>query len=129
MRLSWVFSANAAGFASAAFAREFLTLLLVCFLLVELFFHTFREIPFASSGLRRRSMSIAALVFIFAIFPLSMLVIRRLEASAAESWLIVAFVLSCAGLAYTTLSRMREQGEPFVPADDTEEEYFQRLGL
>jgi hypothetical protein len=58
-----------------------------------------------------------------------MFVIRRLEASAVESWLIVAFLLSCTGLAYTTLSRIREQGEPFIPADDTEEEYFQRLGL
>jgi hypothetical protein len=120
---------DAAGFAPAPLARELITLLAACFLLVELFFHAFREIPFASSGLRRRSMSIAALVYIFAIFPLSMVVIRRLEASAAESWLIVAFLLSCAGLAYTTLDRMREQGEHFVPADDTEEEYFQRLGL
>lgn len=125
----WSLLPNAGALASAAFAREFLTLLLVCFLVVELFFHSFREIPFASSGLRRRSMSIAALVYTFAIFPLSMVVIRRLEASTAESWLIVAFLLSCTGLAYTTLSRMREQGEPFVPADDTEEEYFQRLGL
>ncbi len=54
-------------------------------------FTAFREIPFASSGLRRRSMPIAALVYTFALFPLSMVVIRRLEASTAESWLIVAF--------------------------------------
>jgi hypothetical protein len=125
----WRALPNAASFASAAFTREFITLIAACFFVIELFFHAFREIPFASSGLRRRSMSIATLVYTFAIFPLSMFVIRRLEASAAESWLIVAFLLSCAGLAYTTLSRMREQGEPFVPADDTEEEYFQRLGL
>lgn len=120
---------SAAAFASTLFARELLTLLAASFLLVELFFHAFREIPFASSGLRRRSMPIAALVYTFAFFPLSMFVIRRLEASAIERWLIVAFPLSCAGLAYTTLSRMREQGRRFVLADDTEDEYFQRLGL
>jgi hypothetical protein len=120
---------NAAGFSSAALARELITLLAACFLLVELFFHTFREIPFASSGLRSRAMPIAALVYTFAVFPLSMVVIRRLEASASESWLIVAFLVSCAGLAYTTLSRVREQAQPFIPADDAEEEYFQRLGL
>ncbi len=120
---------NAADFASAAFARELITLLAACFLLVELFFHSFREIPFASSGLRRRSMPIAALVYTFVLFPLSMVVIRRLEASVVESWLIVAFLLSCAGLAYTTLSRIRERSQPFIPADDEDEEYFQRLGL
>jgi hypothetical protein len=117
------------GFASAAFARAVITLLAACFLLVELFFHSFREIPFASTGLRRRSMHIAVLVYIFVVFPLAMVVVRRLEASAAESWLIVAFAVSCAGLAYTTLSRVRERTEPFIPADDGEEEYFQRLGL
>jgi hypothetical protein len=120
---------NASDFASAAFARELITLLAACFLLVELFFHSFREIPFANSGLRRHSMPIAALVYTFVLFPLSMVVIRRLEASVVESWLIVAFLLSCAGLTYTTLSRMRDQGHPFIPADDEEEEYFQRLGL
>ena len=120
---------NAADSASAAFARELITLLAACLLLVELFFHSFREIPFASSGLRRRSMPIAALVYTFVLFPLSMVVIRRLEASVVESWLIVAFLLSCAGLTYTTLSRMRDQCQPFIPADDEDEEYFQRLGL
>jgi hypothetical protein len=58
-----------------------------------------------------------------------MVIIRRFEASMVESWLIVPFLLSCAGLTCTTLSRMRDQGEPFIPADDVEEEYFQRLGL
>lgn len=120
---------NAADFASAAVARELITLLAASVLLVELFFHAFREIPFASSGLRRRSTPIAALVYTFVIFPLSMVIIRRFEASVVESWLIVAFLLSCAGLAYTTLSRMREGSQPFIPADDAEEEYFQRLGL
>jgi hypothetical protein len=120
---------NVAGFASAAFARELITLLSACVLLVELFFHAFREIPFASSGLRRRSMPIAALVYTFVLFPLSLVIIRRLEASVVESWLIVAFLLSCAGLTCTTLSRMRDQGDPFIPADDADEEYFQRLGL
>ncbi|HEX6773550.1 MAG TPA: hypothetical protein VF126_16070 [Acidobacteriaceae bacterium] len=55
--------------------------------------------------------------------------IQRLEASAANSWMIVAFLVSCAGLAYTTLSRVREQALPFIPAEDAEEEFFQRLGL
>jgi hypothetical protein len=125
----WLLLPNAAAFASAAFARELITLLAACVLLVELFFHAFREIPFASSGLRRRSTPIAALVFTFVLFPLSMVIIRRLEASTAESWLMVAFLLSCTGLICTTLSRMRDQSHPFIPADDEEEEYFQRLGL
>jgi hypothetical protein len=120
---------SAAGFASAAFARELITLLAACFLLVELFFHSFREMPFACSGLRRRSTPIAALVYTFVIFPLSIVMIQRVEASAANSWLIVAFLVSCAGLAYTTLSRVREQALPFIPAEDAEEEFFQRLGL
>ena len=116
-------------FVSAAFARKLITLLAACFLLVELFFHAFREMPFASSGLRRRSMPVAALVYTFAIFPLSIIIVRRFESSAAGSWLTVAFLVCCAGLAYTTLSRVREQAQPFIPADDAEEEYFQRLGL
>lgn len=120
---------SAVDFASVAFARECITLVAACSLLVELFFHSFREMPFASSGLRRRAMPIAALVYTFVLFPLSIAVIQRFEASAGNSWLVVAFLVSCAGLAYTTLSRVREQAEPFIPADDAEEECFQRLGL
>ena len=123
----WPFYRGAT-FASGLFVRELIVLVAGCVLLVEIFFHGFREIPFATQRLRRRGMAATALVYIFVVFPVTLAAMRRAEVAAMRSWLSVALLLCFVTAVERILRRVRSNRKPLLPEQD-EDEYFQRLGL